>query len=511
MLNGVPVHLFSDWGSKVTLYHHTREWIKKWFGMIRDYNMNNSRLHTHPHPRLIMDMADEEGIYITSETAIFGSGGGQAAGSPIYWENAKKHVERFVRREKNHPSVILWSCGNEMRWNGNEGLDMVKTELPILKTLFNKLDPTRPAFFEGDSSLWNGKIQDIISRHYGKECSGIGWWDKKQPLHSGEMCVYHQEQPNSTVNLGGDLVWADYEHCHAAGTLDLCYVVEDSRANGVCCLGPWNFVAISNLRKHDEMHFEYDDYTAPGVKPLFAKADTSEFVYWEEGPGYIPQPGTEPAVHAFRPFAVFDLSRRVSYYADKEIKKHLYIVNDTAANAEGSLTATLSLGDKAVSKTEITGIKVERGRTKEIDVTLVAPKAVGKYSYSVQFVSNDENKLLDKWTREIIFSLPEAPKISGKIVVYGKGNVQSILKNVNIGFRCLNDLSDIGDADILILEKNTVTPGSDMPVHIRRFTQAGGRVIVMEQYASVFPAFVIEDKLVQRLLYGVTEVKRYRL
>ena len=497
MLNNAPIHLFSDWGHKVTAFHHTQEWNKKWFGMLRDYNMNHSRLSTHPHPRLVMDLADEEGIYITAETALMGSGATQAASSSVYWENAQKHVERFVRREKNHPSVLLWSCGNEMRWNGNEGIDMIKTELPKIKTLFNKLDPTRPAYFEGDTTLWNEKPQDIISRHYGKECSGIGWWNKKQPLHSGEICVYHYEQPNVTMNLGGDLVWGSYENCHTAGSLDLCYTIEDARANGVCCLGVWNFSGIANLRKHKEKHFEYTDFTAPGAKPLIAKDGSSEFVYWEDGSGYISQPGTELCVNAFRPFAVFDLSRRLSFYADKEIKKHFYLVNDTAAVIEGTLTVTLSSGGKVVSKTEIKNIKIKRGRITEADLSLDASNTEGKCEYSVQFISSDKNTLLDKWTREIILSLPQAPVISGKIAVYGNGDMKALFTSAGFNYSYINDLSKIGDTSILILEKNTVTPGSDMPEHIRRFLQAGGKVIVMEQYASVFSEFTIEDKSVQ--------------
>ncbi|MDD4501829.1 MAG: hypothetical protein PHN87_01985, partial [Clostridia bacterium] len=61
MLNNKPIHLFSDWGHKVTTYCYTKEWIESWFRMIKDGNMNHSRLHTCPHPSFILDMADRMG------------------------------------------------------------------------------------------------------------------------------------------------------------------------------------------------------------------------------------------------------------------------------------------------------------------------------------------------------------------------------------------------------------------------------------------------------------------
>lgn len=73
MLNGHPVHLFADWGHTVTCFSCVKEWIEKWFSMMKDMGLNASRLHTHPHPKLVMDLADEWGIYIIGETGAHGS------------------------------------------------------------------------------------------------------------------------------------------------------------------------------------------------------------------------------------------------------------------------------------------------------------------------------------------------------------------------------------------------------------------------------------------------------
>ncbi|MDR2661467.1 MAG: hypothetical protein LBC31_00560, partial [Treponema sp.] len=498
MLNGHPLHLFADWGHKATPFNHTAGWVAKWFGMIRDFNMNNSRLHTHPHPGFIMDMADEAGIYITAEAALHGAGGNQAAASPEYWKNAQAHVARFVRRDKNHPSVVLWSCENEMRWNP-KGPEDTKRELPLIRALFNRLDPTRPAYHEGDSSLWNEKQQALISRHYGKECSGLGWWDKKQPLHSGEMCFYHYEGPNNTVSLGGDRVWGSYEAVHTAATLDLFYVVEDARANGVCCLGPWNISCLSNLRKHGEQQFSYADYTAPGVKPLLARAGASEFAYWEAGPGYTSQPGTEKCREAFRPFAVIDLSQRRSFYADRSFDRHFYVVNDSGADREGVLRVSLSLGGKETAHAEL-NLRCGRGEIAEAALSLPGPGKPGEYQYTACFTGTG-GEVLDRWERSLVFAEGTKVNLASKLFVLGPGYLRETLKDMG-GDPEYVTASGVPDrvpasGGILLLEKNTVVPGSSLPAKVRRFREAGGRVVVMEQQTSLFTGVRIEDKPVQ--------------
>ena len=129
MLNDHPLHLFSDCGHKVTSYYYTEKYIKRFFSMLRDGNMNHTRLHTHPNPQIIIDIADEEGILITCETGMDGAGRAQGANVPEYWVAAEDHIRRFVRRDKNHPSVILWSVENEMRHN--DSMEPCRKHLPV--------------------------------------------------------------------------------------------------------------------------------------------------------------------------------------------------------------------------------------------------------------------------------------------------------------------------------------------------------------------------------------------
>jgi len=490
LLNGHPLHLFSDFGHKVTPYSYTRGWIEKWFGMLRDYNMNHSRLHTHPHPELILDMADEAGIYITSETNMHGSGSGQAAADIRYWQNGQEHVRNLVKREKNHPCVILYSCGNELRWNCREN-ELMKKEAPKIRALFNELDPTRIAYHEGDSSLWDESTQEMLSRHYGKDASGIGWWDKTRPLNSGEMCLYHYLGHNNMLQFIGDDAWREYDRLAAAATKDLVYVVEDARSNGVCCLGPWNISCHMNLRPHGEKTFTYKDFTEPGMKPLFVKEGVSEFDYWSRnaGKGYITQPGTEDAALAFRPLAAIDRSRRSGYYPGAPIEREIYLVNDTAGEVKGVFTCAIKRGSSVLCRYSCK-VELGRGETKKLNFTLKPIGKCGRFKQVLTFRSG--LRTLERREKPIRISDPKKVTLKSKIAVFGGGHFKELLTGIGAAFEY--NPQTLGGFSTLIVEKDAVEAGSGLNETIRSFAENGGSVLIFEQHISPLPGV----KLVQK-------------
>ncbi len=58
-------------------------------------------------------VADEMGIMILDESAIWLSDGGPKADSDLFWANCRAHVAELVQRDRNHPSVFGWSVCNE--------------------------------------------------------------------------------------------------------------------------------------------------------------------------------------------------------------------------------------------------------------------------------------------------------------------------------------------------------------------------------------------------------------
>jgi hypothetical protein len=498
MLNGHPVHLFSDWGHKMAAGHHAEAWIRQWFGMIRDGNMNHSRLHTHPHPRIYLDLADEEGILITGEAGIHGSGGDQAADDPAYWHRAERHVREFVRRDKNHPCIVLWSVDNEMRWNGDK-TTLTYEHLPRLRRLFNELDPTRPAYHEGDSTLWDEAGQDILSRHYGKECAGVGWWDQRKPLHSGEMSIYHYMGANNTLHLGGDRVWADYSATDEAAARDTALIVEAGRTRGACCFGPWNLSCLCNLRLHRErIELPSPPEGTPGIWPRQVLPYSSEFEFWRDGKGYHPHRSFAVQAHAFRPLAVIDPSLRTGYFSGTPFRRELWVVNDTPGPVSGRLQ--VAIGGFSAKEFPMT---VGQGLRQSVSLDLPLPTVASPASmrYQVCFTAED-GRILDEWGRALRVAPPptaastSTPLRQARIAVHGSGCLCPWLKGLGLTATRLQslDTAALAKADILVVEPFMLEPGSPHAGAMKEFVERGGRLVVLEQATSPFAALPLASQ-----------------
>lgn len=504
MLNGFPVHGFSDWGHKVTPYFLTENWIRQWYGMIRDANMNHARLHAFPHPPMNMDIADEMGILLTGETGLYGSGGTQGRDEPAFWEASADHLRRLVRRDKNHPSIILWSVENEMRWNQGKTRLMLD-ELPKLRHLCNELDSSRFAYHEGDSSLWNERQQPIISRHYDKVSSGVGWWDRSRPLHSGEMALYHYANANNTSNLAGDEAWKSLKASDSAAAQDCAWIIEGGRALGVCNFGPWNISCLENLRlERKKVRLKYRDYGAPGMKPLQVPPHTAEFAFWKAGKGYTPNHSFKIQAHAFRPLAVLDNNRRLEYYAGDAFRRKIAVVNDTASMVKAKLEIALlpKRGQTSPVFKLTKAVQVKRGLVQTVNISpkLPAKLAAGSYAYTAR-ICDSKGKVLDSWKRSITIGSRKNQKLAmaNTVAVFGDGSLSETLSRLGIRHTYVKAVgpSELNGAGILVLEKNTVLPGSTINNAVKVFAQNGGRVLVLEQENSIFPGISMEVKPLQ--------------
>jgi len=159
--------------------------------VMKQLNMNAVRTcHYSDDPRWY-DLCDQYGLYVVAETNIeshgMGYGDRTLAKNPIYH---KAHVERNqhnVQVQKNHPSVIFWSLGNEAGYGKNfeDAYDAVKA-----------IDTSRPVQYE--QAHQNGKTDIFCPMYYGYEaCEKYAQGDNPRPLI---QCEYAHAMGNS---MGG--------------------------------------------------------------------------------------------------------------------------------------------------------------------------------------------------------------------------------------------------------------------------------------------------------------------
>ncbi|MGC9360449.1 MAG: glycoside hydrolase family 2 TIM barrel-domain containing protein, partial [Anaerolineae bacterium] len=498
LLNGHPQRWYGEWAHKAHAHWLRPAYIRQWYQQLRDLNMNYVRLHTFPHPEVYLDIADEMGILVCQETALYGSFQG-GIDTPNLWPNAEAHVRRMVRRDANHPSLVIWSVENEMRWALNT-MPRARKELPRLRHLFEELDPTRPAYHEGDSGIWNEREQPIISRHYGPACHGWGWWDRSRPLHAGELGRWHYGSPHVALVWDDDAVYADYRRMCQSIARDAARIIELGRANEVSCLFSWNTSGLDNLRPAEERAFDWPDPSTPHAKPLTHKPYQSEYAWWRTEEPYRPGPSFDILRRAHRPVAIVPWQERTGFFSDDHADHRVFLVNDLTHPVKGRLTARLVQDDRVVWQDSVT-LNAPPGGTAEHAWRIpLANLRAGPATTETEFTEDKRNAdelahdLIQRSIRVTDSSERTAPLDLPPIAVWGQSAIIPWLlqRGVDLVRVTPDDLPDPSAMPILVVGEHVVEPGSPVVQSLREYCHSGGRLLVLEQQHSLFPGLELQ-------------------
>ncbi len=495
-LNGKPIRFYGEWGHKDHGNWLRPEYNVKWFNMLKDLNMNYVRLHTFPHPEKILEIADEMGIMICQETSLYGSSGGYVE-TPEYWEHAREQIKRLVKRDKNHPSVVLWSVENEFRWRLKQ-FPSAQKELPKLRKLFNRLDPTRIAYHEGDSAMWNEANQPILSRHYGAMTHGFGWWNKKQPLHVGEIGRWHYGSPYTALIWAGDEVYESYAEMSASMAKDAARTIELARANEVSCMFAWNISGLDNFRPEEEVLFEYKYPDSENHKIRKHEAFESEFAWWKDGKGYYPGASFSVLKEAYKAVKVVNYQERTQFYNDVPIPHTVYLVNDKPADIEGELIVKLvQKGENIWSASKNIEVKTGKSNKLHFDIPLNnvdQGDAEIISEYKTGNGSDIDTRNIKIYDKSVFTEKIDVP-LTG---VIGKSKIQNWLKGHEVDYKKLSfDNLDPNLTPVVIVGETSIEGETDQNQKIKEFVEAGGRVLVLEQLTCLFPQLNIERRPIE--------------
>ena len=166
---------------------------------MKQYNINAVRTSHYPNNSMWYDLCDEYGIYLIDEANLESHGSWQKMGDcepswnipgslPEWKEVVLDRAESMFERDKNHPSILMWSCGNES-YAGTNILEMTK--------YFHKKDDSRLVHYEG--VFWNREFDeasDIESRMYAKPAD-IEEYLNNNPKKPYISCEYMHAMGNS--------------------------------------------------------------------------------------------------------------------------------------------------------------------------------------------------------------------------------------------------------------------------------------------------------------------------
>ncbi|MES1158527.1 MAG: beta-galactosidase GalA [Terricaulis silvestris] len=161
---------------------------------LKEMGCNSYRTSHNPPTPELLDACDRLGMLVLDETRMMTSA-----------EEGNSQLTRLIRRDRNHPSVIAWSIGNEeQRQQGSPRGERIARSM---KALIETLDDTRPLTAAMDGGWGEGvsKVIDVVGFNY----------------RTNQIPAYHERFPNqcvmgtetgSTVSMRGEYVHDDARH-----------------------------------------------------------------------------------------------------------------------------------------------------------------------------------------------------------------------------------------------------------------------------------------------------------
>ena len=161
LVNGLPIkirgvnrHEHDPYMARVM----TEERMLQDLRLMKAANINAVRLAHYPNCPRWYELCDSIGMYVMDEADCETHGlRGTLASTPDWADAFMDRCIRMAERDKNHPSILFWSLGNESGYGPNHA---------AMSAWLHEFDPTRPVHYEGAQGDPDPSTVDIISRFY---------------------------------------------------------------------------------------------------------------------------------------------------------------------------------------------------------------------------------------------------------------------------------------------------------------------------------------------------------
>ncbi|MEV5908499.1 glycoside hydrolase family 2 TIM barrel-domain containing protein [Streptomyces chartreusis] len=215
-VRGVNRHDFHPLTGRTVSYEDMRADLV----LLKRFGFNAVRTAHYPNDPALYDLADELGLYVVDEADIESHDHAhEIADDPRYLNAFVDRVSRMVLRDKNHPSVIVWSLGNESDYGANHD---------AAAGWLRRHDPTRPLQYEGAAKLgWADPdvASDIACPMYASLEDCLAHALSGQQTKPLIQCEYSHAMGNSngtladhwaaieaTPGLQGGFIWEFWDH-----------------------------------------------------------------------------------------------------------------------------------------------------------------------------------------------------------------------------------------------------------------------------------------------------------
>lgn len=200
LIAGVNRHEFDDRTGRVI----SRASMERDLRLMKAFNVNAVRTSHYPDDPYWLKLCDRHGLYVVDEANIESHAYyDELCRDPRYRNQWVERVANMVERDKNHPSVVLWSLGNESGYGPNHD---------AAAGWVRSRDGSRPLHYEGAIKLdWAGgaAATDVVCPMY-PELADVVAWARAETVDPRPMilCEYSHAMGNSNGGLAD--YWAAF-------------------------------------------------------------------------------------------------------------------------------------------------------------------------------------------------------------------------------------------------------------------------------------------------------------
>ena len=503
VLNGTPMKFLATAG-------HPRGQIGKELGKaaaidyykrIREAGCVAMRLHANVWPKAWFEAADEVGMPLIMESALWCFPHEYALTKDAFWQNYHDHLRAIVRDHQNHPSIVMTSLENEiLHCGGDRYAKDCEHRLAEAGRFVKTLDPTRPIMYDGDGDPEG--VADVINLHYPldfnihnlwPDCAdwldkGMvvrGWprkffaWDRKKPLYFGEFLhLQHYQAPDPFTTLLGDGAYEGYDLAMArCKALAWEMQIRAYRAAGVSGMCPWTL-------------------TETGPFPS------------------LYNPRYRAVKRAYSPIAAFIRERNERFYAGETVKRTVDLYNDTLHPAKLTVEWDLKSKDHKTLDSGRRTFDTRPAQRISFPIELKMPDlgdvALERLSV-ILHVRDGDGVAFVNMTLLVVFGrrTPMAPT-GMRLAVFegGEKPLSQALTAMGAKVERVSDLTKLPQAHVLVIGPHSLDglnpPGGPPTVGGRAtardalsaYVRSGGAVIVLEQ--DSYDSGILPARLVDR-------------
>ena len=480
MLNGAPVRLRGESHARGHGFMPAmwRDDFMRlyWRTMKRELGVNADRIHASIGAPAIFNAADEEGVLLIDQSSIWSAGASRyARGGETFLDNTEQEFGEWVRRDRNHPSVVIWDVENEMvRGNPDHW-----TWVQKLDGFASAWDDTRP--LEHSGAGWCLGHAPIYHQHHEEQYTAL-WeaWRKNpdKPMIAGEWWVGGRSGEWRLID------GAEFESADEWFALSLEHWrerMEEQRQAGISGVMPFAFSPklFRPLVEGRPPELAWPDPTAPQAQP-----DRADNLL---NPGWIPDaPPANPIPrqaevfrHGLGPLHVSIRERYRTLDADGRLRRTIFCVNDSEESRELTLRWR-GPGGETGQRT----VSLKPGESADTPIDLAVPDE-GELELTAELLRH--HQLVDHVTVPLLRVLPQRPAWPAPLAVYDpSGATTPALAAAGIEAEPTDwppDTKEIGGLVIGAGAFSTVPEGAAGWLY--DYVQAGGRVLCLRQTTPI--------------------------